>query len=219
MLFLESIQKVDTALLYAINCAYHPALDILFATLSNTEFFYPVMALLSIALITLGKRRGLHLLAVILIILLITDKALIWPMRKAVNRPRPHEVLPNIRSAILELPRIQIGNKSHGIPVIPTLDRIRIEVSPPGQAEKPPPPSGRSFISGHAATNMILANCTAAFFPSLAVPFYTWAFFIGYSRIYNGLHYPSDIFLGWFFGALVSWGVLSLHRRCFPGVY
>ncbi len=219
MQLLEILHQADIALLYAINHAYHPALDIAFATLSNTEFFYPIIALIGLALFIFGKKRGRHLLITILIAILITDKIVIWPIRTAVNRPRPHEVLPDIRSAILELPRVQIGSKSRALPILPTLEKIRIEITPADQAQRPRPAKGRSFLSGHAANNLIIALCTAAFFPHLAIPAYIWAFLIAYSRIYNGVHYPSDILLAWLLATLTTLTILSLHRRLFPMVY
>jgi undecaprenyl-diphosphatase len=216
---LDLLHRADITLLYTINHAHHPILDILFATLSNTEFFYPFLALISLALIILGKTRGCHLLLTIIIAIIITDKIVIWPIRTAVNRPRPHEVLPNIRSAILELPRVQIGSKSRALPILPTLDKIRIEITPADQAQKPPPAKGRSFLSGHAANNLIIAICTATFFPQLAIPAYTWAFLIAYSRIYNGLHYPSDIILAWLLATLITLAILALHRRLFLNLH
>ena len=53
-----------------------------------------------------------------------------------------------------------------------------------------------SFPSGHAAGAFVMASLMVHLYPFLAVPFYTGASIIAISRVYNGLHYPSDIMAG-----------------------
>jgi len=58
--------------------------------------------------------------------------------------------------------------------------------------------SGRSFPSGHTS----LAFATAASLSMqykkwyITVPAYAWATTVGYSRVYLGVHYPSDVIVG-----------------------
>jgi len=73
-----------------------------------------------------------------------------------------------------------------------------------------------SFWSAHASTNMAVA----LFVIMLLRRRYRWivqvmllyAFIMGYSRIYLGVHYPGDILTGFVIGALLGWltGWLSL---------
>ena len=53
-----------------------------------------------------------------------------------------------------------------------------------------------SFPSGHSAGAFVLSTLLAHYHPLLAVPFHAGAFLVAISRLYNGLHYPSDILAG-----------------------
>lgn len=66
------------------------------------------------------------------------------------------------------------------------------------------------FYSAHASTNLAIAVYTIIllgspfrYFPSLIL---AWAFFMAYTRIYLGVHYPFDILAGWIAGAFIGWG-------------
>lgn len=63
-----------------------------------------------------------------------------------------------------------------------------------------------SFYSNHASNMFALATYTSHFIPTLKIPLYTVASLVAYSRVYNGVHYPSDVFAGSIVGYL--WGLL-----------
>lgn len=58
-----------------------------------------------------------------------------------------------------------------------------------------------SFPSGHTTAAFSLAVCYALHFPFFAGPLLTVAAVVGFSRIYLGLHYPSDVGIGALLGS------------------
>jgi undecaprenyl-diphosphatase len=65
------------------------------------------------------------------------------------------------------------------------------------------PPDEFSFPSGHTAAAFLMAVLVSHFYPQWAIPSFGLATMIGLSRIYNGVHYPSDVLAGLVLG-LVS---------------
>lgn len=64
------------------------------------------------------------------------------------------------------------------------------------------PYGGYSFVSNHSANMFAFASFTAAIFPPASAPLYGLALLIGYSRVYNGVHFPTDVFGGAVVGIL-----------------
>jgi membrane-associated phospholipid phosphatase len=84
-------------------------------------------------------------------------------------------------------------------------------------------PGSRSFPSNHASNMMALGGVCWWFSRSnnrrgLSLMWFLLPLVIGYSRIYLGYHYPSDVLGGWMLGALVAAAVIAAQRRFFaPG--
>jgi undecaprenyl-diphosphatase len=75
---------------------------------------------------------------------------------------------------------------------------------------------GQSLPSGHAATSFAGAVVLTYFLPRSAPYVFLLAVSIAFSRIYVGVHYPSDVVAGAALGAtvgLVGVGLLRLLRR------
>jgi membrane-associated phospholipid phosphatase len=115
--------------------------------------------------------------------------ALVFGMKRLVRRPRPYEALPDIRS---RSGRLQ-----------------------PGEVLDP-----YAFPSGHATLSFALATSITLSQPRwyVAVPTYMWATSVATSRVWLGVHYPSDVLVGALLGTAVGVAVHQARDALTPGV-
>lgn len=72
------------------------------------------------------------------------------------------------------------------------------------------PLKDHSFPSGHTTAIFTFVIPYIAVMPALGVFLLPLAFIVGFSRIYLGLHYPSDVMAGAVIGTSVAAGVVAL---------
>lgn len=72
------------------------------------------------------------------------------------------------------------------------------------------PASGYSFVSNHAANMFGFAMYMSFFYPRWRGIWWIIAAIVGYSRIYNGVHYLTDVLCGALIGCLISYGMTRL---------
>lgn len=80
---------------------------------------------------------------------------------------------------------------------------------------------GSSFPSGHASNSMAVAVAAMGLWPGLRPWALLLPLIIGFSRIYLGKHFPTDVLAGWMIGAAVGYvlvRVLGWARRRWPDV-
>lgn len=65
-----------------------------------------------------------------------------------------------------------------------------------GQPALVPMPGSFSFPSGHSASAFAFATSVAREWPAVGVPLLGVAGSVAYSRVHNGVHYPSDVVVG-----------------------
>jgi undecaprenyl-diphosphatase len=72
--------------------------------------------------------------------------------------------------------------------------------------------SGKSFPSAHAADTAAAAAVITWAAPALAALGLGVAVVVGISRVYLGVHYPSDVVAGWVLGAAVGAALIAIAR-------
>lgn len=75
--------------------------------------------------------------------------------------------------------------------------------------------SDSSFPSSHMATTVAMLVVITSFYPSLIIPAIIFILIMAFSRLHNGMHYPSDILAGSTLGALYGWIALEIVKRLF----
>jgi undecaprenyl-diphosphatase len=193
---------MDQSIFHFINQQWtSPALDLFMAALSDSKIWDPLFIAIGVSAIFLGAFRARAFVICLVLSLVITSQ-ITGLLKSAVDRQRPKQVesvrmvqLQRTRPAFLTLfkePTIRFSDSS---------DRNR---------------SGRSFPSGHVTTNGVIAVFCTVFYRRIGWLYWFVAVAVGYSRIYLGAHWPSDVLATFFLAggeALLLLGLFELIWR------
>ncbi len=72
---------------------------------------------------------------------------------------------------------------------------------------------GKSFPSSHAVNNFAFAVVMSYYFRRFRIHFFVVAVLIALSRVYVGVHYPSDVIVGSLVGCLIALLMVFLYKR------
>jgi undecaprenyl-diphosphatase len=83
----------------------------------------------------------------------------------------------------------------------------------PFETQLGPRSSTHSFPSGHAATSFACATVLSFYVPRYRVACFGLAALVALSRVYNGMHYPTDVLAGALLGVIIGLLLLAVVRR------
>ncbi|MBV8417305.1 MAG: phosphatase PAP2 family protein [Verrucomicrobia bacterium] len=206
---------MDKTLLLFINREWtNPFLDWLMATFTSFDVWMPILVVVVLLLLWRGNFRARSFVIVTLLTIGFTDGVFTQSMKKLINRPRPSQALAEVREVSLE----------KATPAILGIWKpIQVSLSDPPEG----PVIGRSFPSGHAMNNTVIATLAVLFFGRLGALYIIPAGIVSYSRIYCGSHWPSDVIVSIVLGvgfslilaSIVNFVYKRLVSRWFPKLY
>lgn len=204
---------MDQSLFHLINEQWtHPALDLFMAAISNVNIWKPFIVVLVLYPLIFGGFKG-RTLVLCAGCALFVNSSLTNELKKFVDRRRPKQA-----------ERVRMVELAKRRPEFLTLFQApKIRYSD----ERDRQSSGPSFPSGHVTNNVTVAIVLALFYRRWGTLYFLVAAAIGYSRIYLGAHWPSDVFATAFLAAGETFLVLALletlwglvARRWAPNVY
>jgi len=179
---LTFIENIDHSLFFLINGNHNAFFDVLMWHISGKYQWIPMYAFLLWCIIKRYKSQSWIVVVMVLIGIGISDQSSVHLFKNQFKRYRPCHHL------VLKSDVHSVQNKCGG---------------------------KYGFVSSHASNTSFMAllfffllgrNKKYNLFKLL----FLWPLLVAYSRVYLGVHYPSDVLFGSLLGFLIAWGIWKL---------
>lgn len=183
------------------------------AALSDIEVWRPFLIALALYALIRGGFKGRAFAACVGLTLLFSETVVVQGLKKTVGRQRPKQ-MQTVRLVQLQPARPK---------VLSLFKAPRVHESAAWQRRA----EGGSFPSAHVANNFIIGTWCVLFFRRWGWLYFPFAALVGWSRIYLGAHWPSDVLTSAFLAvgiallmaALLEWTWRRAGRRWAPDLF
>lgn len=190
---MDSLITYDTQLFYLINGARGSFWDWFFAIISSHLFFgIFIFAMVLWHSVSQFKKSFWHILILVAVCFLLADRISVLCFKDVFMRLRPSHALEGVN--LVKFSDFQLIYDSKG--------------------------GLYGFVSSHATNALCLTTVFATISrhrKSVILIMGTWSLLTMYSRIYCGVHYPTDVIcgalLGIAIGLFVSWGYNFVRKK------
>ena len=189
MSFIDSIKEIDTQLFLYLNSKHNSFFDVVMFWASHKYFWIPLYAFFLFLSYKHFGKKVLLVGAAAILLIVLADQISVHAFKNVFQRYRP----------------------CHNLEIC---EQVHLNDGKGGMY---------GFVSSHAANTFALAMFLSLLFKNkikyFGIAVFLWATFVSYSRIYNGVHYPSDIVLGAVLGMGIGITVYKIYQLADKKLY
>ena len=181
---IETLKQLDTELFLALNGLHNSLFDFLMFWASNKLIWIPLYLFFLYLIIKKYQWKTVGIFVAILVLITLADQLSVHLFKNVFQRFRPcHE--PQLEG-LVHLVNGKCGGRF-------------------------------GFISSHASNTfalvVFLIQLLGKKYKYFTISILIWASLVSYSRIYLGVHYPGDVFVGAVFGSLLGFIIFFLYKK------